>query len=250
MTCCHISGIAVGIVPFCWCRRMTLLTSSRVSREEPAPGLGSARSSIYSAVESVLWKCGVTFGQILAGAWWSPCRVWWLLAMFRTRPVQQKTDCMTFLWRVSGGIGIPGAVIGILLGGYLLKRFQLKPKGKFKKLKQSVWNSWLLALSERLKYSISFCISMYMSPVWLTSGQCWSPTNITKREKKEQNNKLRWKQRQEWCRTESHLEVGYSLRLHLIVGYLTNNTHYSCIIIIAFTKQKSAREFMHSTFKN
>ena len=30
---------------------------------------------------------------------------------------------------VAGGIGIPGAVIGILLGGYLLKRLQLKPKG-------------------------------------------------------------------------------------------------------------------------
>lgn len=29
----------------------------------------------------------------------------------------------------TGGIGIPGAVIGILMGGYLLKRFQLKPKG-------------------------------------------------------------------------------------------------------------------------
>ncbi|KAK7091377.1 solute carrier organic anion transporter family member 5A1-like [Littorina saxatilis] len=29
----------------------------------------------------------------------------------------------------TGGIGIPGAVIGILIGGYLLKRFQLKPKG-------------------------------------------------------------------------------------------------------------------------
>lgn len=31
---------------------------------------------------------------------------------------------------ISGAIGIPGAVIGILTGGFLLKRFQLKPKGK------------------------------------------------------------------------------------------------------------------------
>lgn len=31
---------------------------------------------------------------------------------------------------ILGAIGIPGAVIGILTGGFLLKRFQLKPKGK------------------------------------------------------------------------------------------------------------------------
>lgn len=30
---------------------------------------------------------------------------------------------------LTGGIGIPGAVVGILIGGFLLKRFQLKPKG-------------------------------------------------------------------------------------------------------------------------
>ena len=29
----------------------------------------------------------------------------------------------------TGGIAIPGACIGILLGGYILKRLQLKPKG-------------------------------------------------------------------------------------------------------------------------
>ncbi|XP_050389881.1 solute carrier organic anion transporter family member 5A1 [Patella vulgata] len=29
----------------------------------------------------------------------------------------------------TGGIGIPGAVVGILIGGYILKRFQLRPKG-------------------------------------------------------------------------------------------------------------------------
>lgn len=28
-----------------------------------------------------------------------------------------------------GGIAIPGACIGIFLGGYLLKRFSLRPKG-------------------------------------------------------------------------------------------------------------------------
>jgi hypothetical protein len=28
-----------------------------------------------------------------------------------------------------GGIGIPGAVVGILVGGFILKRFQLRPKG-------------------------------------------------------------------------------------------------------------------------
>lgn len=32
----------------------------------------------------------------------------------------------------TGAIGIPGAVIGILTGGFLLKRFQLKPKGAIK----------------------------------------------------------------------------------------------------------------------
>ena len=29
----------------------------------------------------------------------------------------------------TGAIGIPGAVVGILIGGFILKRFQLKPKG-------------------------------------------------------------------------------------------------------------------------
>ena len=29
----------------------------------------------------------------------------------------------------TGGIAIPGACIGIFLGGYLLKRFQLRPSG-------------------------------------------------------------------------------------------------------------------------
>ncbi|XP_060076397.1 solute carrier organic anion transporter family member 5A1-like [Ylistrum balloti] len=29
----------------------------------------------------------------------------------------------------TGGIGIPGAVVGILVGGFILKRFQLRPKG-------------------------------------------------------------------------------------------------------------------------
>ncbi|KAK3087583.1 hypothetical protein FSP39_007828 [Pinctada imbricata] len=30
---------------------------------------------------------------------------------------------------IKGGIGIPGAVVGILVGGFILKRFQLQPKG-------------------------------------------------------------------------------------------------------------------------
>ncbi|CAG2123532.1 unnamed protein product, partial [Medioppia subpectinata] len=29
----------------------------------------------------------------------------------------------------AGGIAVPGACVGIFLGGYLLKRFQMKPKG-------------------------------------------------------------------------------------------------------------------------
>ncbi|CAG2209557.1 SLCO3A [Mytilus edulis] len=32
----------------------------------------------------------------------------------------------------TGGIGIPGAVVGILVGGFILKRFQLHPKGAIK----------------------------------------------------------------------------------------------------------------------
>lgn len=29
----------------------------------------------------------------------------------------------------TGGIAIPGACVGIFMGGYILKRFQMKPKG-------------------------------------------------------------------------------------------------------------------------
>ena len=31
---------------------------------------------------------------------------------------------------ISGGIAIPGAVFGVLMGGFLLKRFQMGPKGR------------------------------------------------------------------------------------------------------------------------
>ena len=33
-------------------------------------------------------------------------------------------------WCLSGGIAIPAAVVGIMVGGYLLKRFQMSPKGQ------------------------------------------------------------------------------------------------------------------------
>ena len=36
-----------------------------------------------------------------------------------------------------GGIAIPAAVVGIMVGGYLLKRFQMTPKGN---MEQNVMN--------------------------------------------------------------------------------------------------------------
>ena len=45
--------------------------------------------------------------------------------------IKIKHDENFMIWSafVLGGIAIPGACIGIFLGGYLLKRFQLRPGG-------------------------------------------------------------------------------------------------------------------------
>ena len=42
---------------------------------------------------------------------------------------KKKKILQTVMFMILGGIAIPGAVFGVLLGGFLLKRFQLGPKG-------------------------------------------------------------------------------------------------------------------------